>query len=654
MTVFNPQGPDVQVPEWTNVSKPISEYKGDTSTGIALNSAADVLTSVVKVTDNAFRESIKKDVTEGVDKLRDGFTDALINVRNQQMAQADPSLLPQQPTQQPPQQLQSGLERVKQMGTAMAQSGSKINDTLYTGSLNALAKQLRNQYPGYRDYIDEQIQSVSGVNPANAFYKNLMEDINRNSEANKTETNATLSMLRDLTKEGFRDKDNVQAAQVYEAFRAGRIDVNQVNKWVSSAKSVEWNRAQRSADRKDRIESDADAAVSAQKDLSKDTAEGIAHSWQTMTIGKNTDTMAKLATFIQQNAGNSNVMDERSQAIGQQMQALRNAAFKQAFDHANEGGSNSLVAKLGGDPEKAKKVIEGQFAVWDNAIQAVYNKDWGAAYSHMNFNKAIAADSTNLLYNAPQEDVRKYNRMVGAINTISPQAASEFFKNSLISPVPMNQKEFLKNLKMEVITQPGKEVGSLTSIDSAIQTVKSKAGVSPQTNSELINTVQEINNPKFAEEHRVNVARAFFDPQQNGKLLRDENFKKDYYDPATRRTVPGKYAVFTRLSADSVAQGISELNRNHPELVPMYRDTMSRNFGEQLFSREIRDLGQANEGVTATSPFKIKFVNDNGQAPRFAILDQNNREMTMTEAGLIPIGVFLVVPAVLLLQATNT
>ena len=154
-----------------------------------------------------------------------------------------------------------------------------------------------------------------------------------------------------------------------------------------------------------------------------------------MTIGKNTDTPAKLFEYIQKNAGNPNVMDERSQAIGQQLGMMRTAMFNQAWAKASEGGKNSLIAQLGGDAEAAKKVIEGRLATMDLAIKAVYDNQWGAAYSHMNMNKAIANDSTNLMYNAPQEAVRRYNRMVGAVNQISPQAASQFFQSSLVGNV---------------------------------------------------------------------------------------------------------------------------------------------------------------------------------------------------------------------------
>lgn len=641
MTSWAPQLPDVNPKDWTGVSKPIGDIVADKSTAIAIGAGTDVLNSVVKVTDQTFKDVIKDDVRTGVDRLRDGYTDSLKDLRNQQLAAADPSNQPQTGSSTllhetngvgAPMPLQAGLDRAKQLGTAIAQNSNKINDTLYTGSLNSLTKQLRNQYPGYRDYIDEQIQSVSGVNPANAFMKNLMEDINRNQENNKADTNATLSQLRDLNKEGFRDKTGVTAAQVMDLVRSGRITTGQADSWVSSAKTLEWNEKARSDARKTRQENEADAAVNATKDLSQGAAQTIAHSWKTLTIGKGTDTAEGMFKFIQTNSGNSAVMDERSQAMGQQLTALRNATFQAAWEDANKGGENSIVTKLGGDPEKAKKIINGQFATWDLAIEAVYNKDWGAAYSHMNFNKAIGADTTNLLYNAPDEQVRRYNRMVGAINTLSPQYGKDFFTQMVGSDVPQKEKEYVKSLKLELLTQPGKEQGKLSSIQGTIDTAKAGGVTSPKSFRELVKGVDDVSNPKLAEEQRVNIARGFFDPQYNTGLLSDKNFRKDYYDTERKREIPGKYSVFTQLASDKVAGGISELNKAHPELAPMYRGMMSREFGEQLFSRELRDLGQANSGVTPNSLYKIAYVDSKGQVPRFEITGPRGEPLTMTQA----------------------
>jgi len=79
---------------------------------------------------------------------------------------------------------------LKQLGVAQVQNLGKVNDTQYTMQVNSLLKQLRTQYPGFKDYIDTEMKSYSGIDPANAVMKNLLEDINHNA------TNAKSNMTR--------------------------------------------------------------------------------------------------------------------------------------------------------------------------------------------------------------------------------------------------------------------------------------------------------------------------------------------------------------------------------------------------------------------------------------------------------------------------
>ncbi len=639
MAIFNPDvpNPSVSDPNWTNVSKPISDEvaKGtaDKSAAIALGAAGDILTSATKAVDYDIKQAAKEDVQTGVDNLRDGYTEALKGIRNVQTMNANASLLPETNTPDAPASLQAGLDRAKNIGTALSQGGTKVNDTLYTGALNSLTKQLRAQYPGYRDYIDEQIQAVSGVNPANAFYKNLMEDINKAQDKDKTDINATKSMLREAVKEGFHDTGGTSAAKVLDLYDKGVVSKDQVNSWYNSARKLEYDTKTKATARASRQGDEADTALNATKDLSTTAAQTVSHNWDTMTIGKGTDTAKGLFDFIQTNAGNQAVKDERSTAIGMQLRALRDQTAKQLLDQANEGGPNSIVAKLGGDVSKAKAVIDGQLATFDLAINAVFKGEWGAAYSHAAFNKAISADSTDLLYNAPDADVRRYNRMVGAINNISPQAGLEFFKSSLLGGVPKGEKEYLKTVKMDLLTQPDQPVGKLTTVQGVIDQSKAKGMKSPKSYQDLINTVDEISNPKWATEQRLNLARGFFNPEANGQLLADKNFSKDRYDETLKREIPGKYAIFRKLTSENVASGINELAKTDPSIRQQYHDTLSRNFGEQLFSRELKDLGESNTESTPTgSNYKIKFSDDTKRPPHFEAVRPDGSPMTMGEA----------------------
>src|SRR6267142_1783757 len=160
----------------------------DTSTGTMLETIGKGIAGVSKIADDFMQQKVKIEATTGVDAIRDITTRALETATQPQSvvpqpAQtgdgtkvADPSLLDSNASADVPDAIDGGLKRIGALTNArMATSGR--NDTIYVQQLNSLAKNLRAQYPGYRQYIDEQISSLTGMNPANAYVNSLLSDL---------------------------------------------------------------------------------------------------------------------------------------------------------------------------------------------------------------------------------------------------------------------------------------------------------------------------------------------------------------------------------------------------------------------------------------------------------------------------------------------
>src|SRR6266566_1990835 len=189
MATFAPQLNDVPVPDWTRISHPTTQPEADKSKGLTLSAVGEGITGVTNLAETATEDYLKEKVRAGVDTLRDSTTLAYENVRNAQKtgeapdprAAATAGFTGKLASDTPdiPENLQAGLDKATTL--ALAKSQGKANDTLYTGALNSMAKQLRAQYPGHIDFIDEQISKISGVHPANAYMQNLLTDINRAS-----------------------------------------------------------------------------------------------------------------------------------------------------------------------------------------------------------------------------------------------------------------------------------------------------------------------------------------------------------------------------------------------------------------------------------------------------------------------------------------
>jgi hypothetical protein len=62
-----------------------------------------------------------------------------------------------------------------------ARNDGHVSDTYYWGRLSDIASDIRSRYPrGYRNYIDNKIQEITGRDPANAYIESLIRDINGN------------------------------------------------------------------------------------------------------------------------------------------------------------------------------------------------------------------------------------------------------------------------------------------------------------------------------------------------------------------------------------------------------------------------------------------------------------------------------------------
>ena len=183
MAIFNPQIQPTGVPDYSSYSRVVEAPQANKTVGQALSLAGDAIEGGVKLADTWVKADINEEVRQKVETERDKYTAALEAKKAETellqlkgSGKGDPSLVDKEDTAPVPPSLESGITGATMLGEANAQG--KMNDTMYTARLTAIAKQLRAQYPGYVDYIDERISKISGMDPANAYYKNLMQDIN--------------------------------------------------------------------------------------------------------------------------------------------------------------------------------------------------------------------------------------------------------------------------------------------------------------------------------------------------------------------------------------------------------------------------------------------------------------------------------------------
>src|SRR5882757_6453549 len=221
MAVFNPLEP-TNDPNYLNYSRGAEGGGVDKSTGIALETAGKAIEGVAEIADTGVKGYLKDKVRGTVEKERNDYTNYLQTLK--QIAQTNTipgagdgdSMLDANASMDVPDGLQAGLDRAGKYG-AVSATGNKINDTLYTARLASEASGLRSTWSGYKDYIDEQFHKYSGMDPANAYYKNLMQDINY--LASKTDKTGVQAIINGAVNSG----EVPNADKIWSLHKAGKI-----------------------------------------------------------------------------------------------------------------------------------------------------------------------------------------------------------------------------------------------------------------------------------------------------------------------------------------------------------------------------------------------------------------------------------------------
>lgn len=183
MAKFNPDVSPVAETKYSEASKGYDVARPSNAFEKLFDGVASLGSGVVKAVDDSNVNDIKKQAEAGVDQIRAGVgvdvaTDA---------AAAGNTLVPNANGSPLPPAVSKAGDDAGRLRDAYNQG--KISDSYYWGRVNALAKQIRTQYPGYRDQIDQTFSGITGANPANALRKAIQSDFDASQSALSSATN---------------------------------------------------------------------------------------------------------------------------------------------------------------------------------------------------------------------------------------------------------------------------------------------------------------------------------------------------------------------------------------------------------------------------------------------------------------------------------
>lgn len=633
--VFNPQVQPANDPNYLGYSKGIEGGFGvDKSAGISLETAGKGLEEGASIVDTGIKDYLKDNIRSTVEKQRDDYTQYLVTLKNIAQTNTIPgagtsdSIMDANASADIPDGLQAGLDRAKSLAAA-GNTGNRINDTLYSANLASAASELRTKWGGYKDYIDQKFSEYSGFNPANAYYKNLMQDINTLAANANKDKNGVNAIINDAVKSG----DVPDADKIWSLHKAGKLSDDEAIHQVFQARSLKASAVAMEAARTARKGDRDDTAAVATRDFTKEFGDNVNRSMDLIQVGTGTKSLKDSVNWLTSMSQNPDAADPKQvQAVVTALQAKRSELANSGMVRATERDSTgqTYATRMGG-MGRVKEEIEGNLAGLDEYIKSVNNQQWGiGTYVQRRMAAQSDIDQRSLL---EHPTLGPSMRKIQTLQKIAPTYGDVFVKAGLVGNVSEDLNTYFSEKRIDAATQPDFLSGKVNTMKKDFNDIDNKVGNNPKytdkdvakLKNEVFNIPKTIADPKAPLEVKANIARHAFDPENIGIL---QGIKTDYTDPTTGRIVPGKYSAFTRMTSPDITDGMDAVRKSTqdgPQLYENYKTWTQTEF-QKLFREDLtnlNDLKNPNIHIGWSS-------GENGQPPRLKLLDQNGNDYKST------------------------
>lgn len=652
MSIFNPDVPDKGMPNFFKYSDSISQPKADESKGIALKTIGQGIEGGAELADSVVKEVIKTDVYDRVDAERTKFRTALSNADKygdangpQTPAGNDPANTIVEGTPGPPVDIMAGrnlsvpnaitrgLGRIATNEAANEQG--KVSATQYHENLYTIAKDLRQTYVPYREFIDREISKITGINPANQLIDDYITNINSAMSNAQKENNYWRQKIVDS---GFPDNDKV-LAQFEKDGNHSRVAAylaynNGIKETLALKQAVFQNNQN---NRKTSQESGEDLA----NYITTQAATTRFYNQQKFASGDMSpaDMVDKLTSL----SANPNAAND---VVYQQLSAKFEAQY--VADHAQvtrllttpqkrpDGTFAPPISDAIGIEKTKELVDKNMTALYGQTRDFIKDKQFGPAYTLQN---AAAATQNNAYFRMLNDNsIGARLATAGALNKIAPNMAPLMTGKFLGSGLDTDLGTFVTEQGRQAVAQTGgKYVGADgKTIYSFRQSLEELERVSEVTGKpvpgQAVANLQKVRmaiiDPAATPESVTNAVKYFYDPKVNGGVL--NKLMDDYYDPAQRRVVKGRSSAFADLTDDNVTKAIR--SKGNGDDWNKYSTWAKGEFASQ-FGSSVRELNTSITDPAEVGPkFNIKW---NAESKQFKLENRDGTPVSGIQASFV-------------------
>lgn len=636
MAVFNPTVPQGQdnMPDWTKVTKPIDSFQADKSTGLAYSTIGTGIEGGASIIDTTAKDIIKKDVRSTVEPIREDFTNTLVAARDQALNGVVPqpvqtptgstaqSILPQdQPTQSVPNAIKGGLDKVQAL--QLAAENGKVNDTYYDMRLKAAVTDLRAKYPGYVDYIDQQVSSITGINPANALVQNLMQDINRLQTNKKTAVDTAIDQAM---KSGYPDSQRmIQGLQTQ-----GDAFLPKYRDWYATQTMFDSQVKRQNLLRENTNANRKEVEDQRSRDFTNEAGGVVANRMSTLIKLSGVDTPMSAAALLEDAANNPGKYTEvQMKEFATKLNAEKNLVVTQlqqlAARTSRDAQGNVFSYNSDITPEKASSIIKNVTTYYDAMHDALWNggpSGAGIAFYHAQRATGMLADTQDKIYSGEAgEDVRTFNILN---QNLGPNWTALVTTQMLKADVDKRLQPLFQARAQKARAQPDASAGQVyTYKDMAGEalSLEQNKQVTAQMRARYLNEglkiIDDITDKRSPDQAKVNALRFFFSPEGQGTL---SNFKDDSYDYQRNKNIPGRQSVWDKMTSEAVVQEVARLSKTDPNIGKMYKNWTENEAGSQLYYKEIQNLNR----YTGHDDLHFKYNDgEKGGVPFITLVDRN-------------------------------
>lgn len=595
MAIFNPSDGGLQpanMPDQTRASRGVMPSSAGAFIGKA---AGDAASGVVDYMNTSTQDDIIKQVQTGYDAANKPFSDSLSGVL------ANPPA-PGPQSDSPPPGMTAASQSIQSLQTAYEQG--KISDVYYTGQLAAMTKNLRSQYPQYDQFVDQAVQSITGIKPANAYANAIQVEFAKTASANASQVDKQDTWLRDnsgyvaLAAPGYFDNPGQYDPQKVIAAVA---DLKSKDQAITSA-----NLQMDYADKQGKLTTQM-ATEAAGTQLQFISSSLIGSMGSSLGLGDG-NILSKMGDM----SGKSFTADQQNQIVSGLNTLGANMEFKltQALNtpmNPNDPKSKTYYAVLG--PVEAKAQIDQAMSEFNSIKSMAQDQNWGAFSYYTRMNKLTQDQDVNTMLG--QSDTLRHVQAYGAI---SPALQQEYLQDN--AKFTTIFAETAPELAARIATGQGTFQSYVDTMANSSKDAKTKAdGLNTLVNTNL----ETVTSGKATPDQIHNAVQGTYNVDSTGKSIFSyvaagdkQNLYNKLYSPAVTDSI-----VKSGNSQDMQTYYQSAVNAsfNIPSLIDAAKTVQGAVSGANDLTKN---------GIVTFDPNTHQLVYDPGQLPATGSFINNN------------------------------